>query len=596
MSVPPPLFDPSGSLLAYVTPHLSSHLVSVAALSSAPSSLVLLEKNTYCTSLGWARAEQSSDSSQTADKLLIIGTSDGRALLFLPAANSVIESLAHGLHNYSLRSVHYCSENHSLYAISGRNEILEWSLATMRFSKAFPAPVDGEDFLVVSTVRVQEKVLLLVASHRAHVIDSVSGDLVQSLSGHASPIRSIGVSGTVVVTCAENDRFCNVYDALKSFAQSAVLSAKAPISSVYAATSLALVVTENGAIEVFYGPSEKKVVDVKRRRRSQGVSRPLDAVILLKRPEKTPVPVQSVTLAGPRLVYTWFENATAPVFDSVACFQGDQPALSGKNEFVKLKIVPKDVEHSSYTHDVAATGLYNESNAFLTSGDNFRDLDAVERGRSDVEMDLDDGNDTLGEKLLASNPKAARKSRKSTAPATGSLSTVLSQALRSSDQQLLDTVLRTKDEKTIRNTVENIDSLLALGLLDRLSEKYNFASSYSASVISQQKQIQLDTWIKWVLVVHGSTLKLGVDAVDLARNLSTLAANLGRKSGQLPKLVLLESKVNSVFERINYKGEVLNDFGRVKRPGKWEENGVVRYESDSEESVQDYVEEEEDII
>ncbi|GMM36525.1 Utp5 protein [Saccharomycopsis crataegensis] len=672
-------FDPSCSLFASVVTALSSHKVQVQSVKSSSSSKLstsfLLDKGVSVNSLDWGYV-----SGQTLENLiLIVGTSDGKILLYSPVNNSLVDTLEDDIYTDAIVSVHYSNLSNSVWCINDANVIIEYSLSTFKKNKVIPNILkqdtitndankshNDESLQCIKLINFKNSPHLLVSSHKVYLYNIKKKEISHEISNHITTITDLILfNDDYLLTSAKSDRFINIYNISNNFKPAKVLVTQSNVQNVSYGSipnnknSVVSVVTEDGICEIFYNPLEsnskansgKSVIGDgttrRKRRQSQGsLSRTSTSKIKISRPESTMIKEDALKLLDSivlnnQVIITWLENATIPYFDNLGWYDQASNSFGFAESIVltKEKPVVTQTKHADYGHDVAAAKLYSENNVFLNVGDNYRDLDednedadttgnaGFEYLKYRVNQNADDDSimnettlnedpdETLGDKLQSMNPnsKALKKRNtfinnernfnidatgKSSKPTTGSLTIILSQALRSNDYSLLESVLSTKDEQVIKQTVKTLNSDLAIVLLDKLSEKYNFVSSVASSTISYQKQIQLNQWIKWVLIIHGSYLKLNEinsnsSNKQLLKNLSFLLSNLNKKSAQLSKILLLQSKMNVVFEKINYKNELLNDFNCVSEPFKRKKNRdlIVRYEENVDDQGDDEDEE-----
>merc|ERR1712000_774319 len=128
------------------------------------------------------------------------------------------------------------------------------------------------------------------------------------------------------------------------------------------------------------------------------------------------------------------------------------------------------------------------------------DEDEGEDGASPSFGELLRGNDAIDVPALLkqdSTSNAVTTRRKITAPSNQTLTTVLTQALRSDDTDLLESCLHTSDLPTIRDTIEQIDSTLAGALLNRLASRLHRRPGRAGSLM---------TWVQWTLIAHGGAI------------------------------------------------------------------------------------------
>ncbi|XDG03168.1 hypothetical protein ABKA04_002783 [Annulohypoxylon sp. FPYF3050] len=163
---------------------------------------------------------------------------------------------------------------------------------------------------------------------------------------------------------------------------------------------------------------------------------------------------------------------------------------------------------------------------------------------TDGESDRESAQPTFGELARAHDTidvPAAISTQSPTLPAPGralappslsSLGTVLSQALRTDDADLLESCLHTNDLTTIRNTIQRLDSTLAGTLLTKLASRMHRRPGRAGSLM---------TWVQWTLVAHGGAL---ATQPGLAKKLSELHRVLEERSRGLNSLLALKGKLD----------------------------------------------------
>ncbi|KAL7944164.1 NUC189 domain-containing protein [Trichoderma barbatum] len=124
-------------------------------------------------------------------------------------------------------------------------------------------------------------------------------------------------------------------------------------------------------------------------------------------------------------------------------------------------------------------------------------------------------------------------SRNAIAPPTHqSLTTVLTQALKTDDTDLLESCLHTTDVPTIRNTIERIDSSLAGILLNKLAARLHRRPGRAGTLM---------TWVQWTLVAHGGALAA---QPKLLHDLNSLQKVLAERAKGLNSLLALKGKLD----------------------------------------------------
>ncbi|KAF7548880.1 hypothetical protein G7Z17_g6777 [Cylindrodendrum hubeiense] len=117
-------------------------------------------------------------------------------------------------------------------------------------------------------------------------------------------------------------------------------------------------------------------------------------------------------------------------------------------------------------------------------------------------------------------------------PSHQSLTTVLSQALRTDDVDLLESCLHTTDLPTIRNTIERLDSSLAGLLLTKLAARLYRRPGRAGNLM---------TWVQWTLVAHGGAL---ASQPKVIHSLNGLQKVLAERAKGLNSLLALKGKLD----------------------------------------------------
>ncbi|KIW13963.1 hypothetical protein PV08_06744 [Exophiala spinifera] len=157
------------------------------------------------------------------------------------------------------------------------------------------------------------------------------------------------------------------------------------------------------------------------------------------------------------------------------------------------------------------------------------------------------------------------KSRPGAALPSGmSLGTVLTQALRTNDNNLLEACLHTRDMTIVRSTIQRLDSQLAGALLSRLAERLASRPGRYGNLIA---------WVQWVCITHGGAIAAQPDATAKVR---TLYQVLGQRTRTLDSLLLLKGKLDMLDAQLRYRKEVLAAQG-ARREGH-DEPGMIYIE------------------
>jgi len=198
--------------------------------------------------------------------------------------------------------------------------------------------------------------------------------------------------------------------------------------------------------------------------------------------------------------------------------------------------------------------------------------------------DLVRGNSTIDVPAsLAAQAAAAQTSRlavqqRPTAPISAtSLGTVLNQALRTDDADLLESCLQTTDVKIIENTINRMDSSLASVLLSKLSARMHRRPG---------RAFGLMRWMQWTLVAHGGAL---VTQPDLVARLGELSRVLEERSRGLSSLLALKGKLDMLDSQMKFRKSI-KSAGASRSRGEDEEQLSEEEEEDVDEPGVVYVE------
>ncbi|KAL2134377.1 hypothetical protein VTI74DRAFT_296 [Chaetomium olivicolor] len=198
--------------------------------------------------------------------------------------------------------------------------------------------------------------------------------------------------------------------------------------------------------------------------------------------------------------------------------------------------------------------------------------------------DLVRGNSTIDVSAsLATQSAAAQSSRpdvqqRQIAPVSAtSLGTVLNQALRTDDADLLESCLQTTDSKVIENTINRMDSSLANVLLSKLAARMHRRPG---------RAFGLMRWMQWTLVAHGGAL---VTQPDLVARLGELSRVLEERSRGLPSLLALKGKLDMLDSQMKFRKSIKSG-GASRNRGDNEEESSEEEVDDADEPGVVYVE------
>lgn len=259
---------------------------------------------------------------------------------------------------------------------------------------------------------------------------------------------------------------------------------------------------------------------------------------------------------------------------------------NGAEDVIEISSDPDSSEYElSDAEDTANSASAKKTkNALPAAGKNGDvDTDVVMAGASaeDAESDQELAAPTFGDlvranetidvsaALSAAQPSALTARGKSIVPpSSASLGTVLSQALRTDDADLLESCLHASDLTTVRNTIQRLDSSLAGILLTKLASRMHRRPGRAGSLM---------TWVQWTLVAHGGAL---ATQPGLVKQLSELNRVLDERSRGLSSLLALKGKLDMLESQMQLRRSMQQNAGSDDEEDADGEEGVVYVEGE----------------
>ncbi|KAF1978019.1 NUC189-domain-containing protein [Bimuria novae-zelandiae CBS 107.79] len=166
-----------------------------------------------------------------------------------------------------------------------------------------------------------------------------------------------------------------------------------------------------------------------------------------------------------------------------------------------------------------------------------------------------------------------------TAPSATSLSTVLTQALKTNDQELLDSCLRVNDVDTIYSTIERLPSPLVGGLLQKLAERLHKRPGRPGMLM---------VWVQWSLATHGGYL---ATQPHLMKQTATLTRVLKERSSGLQPLLSLKGRLDMLQTQLELRRR-----NQERAVGDDMDEAVIYVEGEEEPSSEEEEEVEDDDV
>ncbi|OAL39264.1 hypothetical protein AYO20_01582 [Fonsecaea nubica] len=154
-----------------------------------------------------------------------------------------------------------------------------------------------------------------------------------------------------------------------------------------------------------------------------------------------------------------------------------------------------------------------------------------------------------------------------TIPSGMSLSTVLTQSLRTNDTSLLEACLHTLDMSIVKSTIQRLDSTLAGVLLSKLAERLASRPGRYGHLI---------TWVQWTCICHGGAI---ASQPGVAAKVRTLYEVLNARMKTLDDLLLLKGKLDMLDAQLDYRKQLLAQRHAGSRKGR-NEPGIIYIEGE----------------
>jgi U3 small nucleolar RNA-associated protein 5 len=171
----------------------------------------------------------------------------------------------------------------------------------------------------------------------------------------------------------------------------------------------------------------------------------------------------------------------------------------------------------------------------LSFGDRLR-AQEPEPVRESRIVDVESAFDNVESRALAPTSKDPL-----TVPSMNSLGTVLTQALRTNDQDLLESCLRGVSVDAIYATVERLPSPLVGSLLQRLAERLHKKPGRAGPLM---------VWVQWSLAAHGGYL---ASQPHLVKQLAALNKVLKERASGLQPLLSLKGRLDMLQAQLDLR-------------------------------------------
>ncbi|EWC47662.1 hypothetical protein DRE_03282 [Drechslerella stenobrocha 248] len=572
--------------------------------------------------------DDDSTSNNGSAQVVIAATSNtGKIFLYSPVQAQLVKTLEGG-HVGAVTDFQFAESAKGVKAWScGGNKLVEWDV-----KKGVPLRniAFGETVNFFRTLPLFDSIVC--ASYSTYIIDPSSppSDLASTFSSHTSQVHTLRRTAkqNKFLSAADGDRFIYVSD-LKKEKSLGSLVAKGDVTKVDTAQDSALVaVTADGVVELFLQPwsFRSETDDQSSLTRKKALTKTSEARIKIVRPDNQLVKIIDACFQGDNVLVAWAENATSVLFEKVKCLSAEGGlTIEGDIVITKTKTVGiggavNGRADANGIKDVSNVNL-QQANTVVIEGADMQDIgmvDAPEKPQpSEEEGDNASGkvaaqnesenerdeNQTFEDRIKALNLSAGstdKSPRSNLSPSTNitvpsmegaalitssnkavafpnstSLTTVITQALKTDDRALLETCLQVTKSDMIESTIQRLDSLLAANLVVKLAEMIARKPGRAGSLM---------VWIQKTLVNHGGYL---LTLPDLVRTMASLQRVLGKRAEALPKMLALRGRLNMLVAQMKLRSMAKDRIGAGGDVAVVYVEGVSKDDESSDEDEED---------
>ena len=155
-------------------------------------------------------------------------------------------------------------------------------------------------------------------------------------------------------------------------------------------------------------------------------------------------------------------------------------------------------------------------------------------------------------------------------PSGTTLSTVLTQSLRTNDVNLLETCFHEKNLQTVRSTIERLDSSLAATLIEKLAERLYSRPGRAGGMM---------VWIQWTAVAHGGYI---AGQPEVMKKLTELRRVVDDRANSLQPLLKLKGKLDMLEAQMNLRKSMQARLKLANVVDEDDEEGVIYVEGQEE--------------
>ncbi|KAI4911121.1 hypothetical protein J4E90_007379 [Alternaria incomplexa] len=251
--------------------------------------------------------------------------------------------------------------------------------------------------------------------------------------------------------------------------------------------------------------------------------------------------------AKPTAKINGVKNAQADrVDDATAVVEGPADAHMVDADVIEISSAEEesDDDSDSAQEDPTQTNAENDAAADDENGAEPEELTFGDRLRAEGPEPVQESRIISVEDAFDPNPEravTATKNRTLAPPNANSLGTVLTQALRTNDKELLDSCLQVVDVESVYATVERLPSPLVGTLLQRLAERLHRSPGRAGMLMA---------WVQWSLAAHGGYL---ASQPQIVKQLTALNKVLKERSSGLMPLMSLKGRLDMLQAQLDLR-------------------------------------------
>lgn len=245
------------------------------------------------------------------------------------------------------------------------------------------------------------------------------------------------------------------------------------------------------------------------------------------------------------------QDATATVTGGHAG-HGDVDMADAGDQIIEISSAEEESDYSSLDEQDADAGAQQDTVAPVSNGNEAspepEELSFGDRLRAQAPEDHDRVPHVVDVDATFAGPNAgssalatATSNQPLTAPSATSVGTILTQALRTNDQEMLDSCLRLNDVDMVYATIERLPSPLVGTLIQKLAERLHKRPGRPGMLM---------VWVQWSISAHGGYL---ATQPQLVKQLSTLNKVLKERASGLQPLLALKGRLDMLETQLDLR-------------------------------------------